>query len=75
VTTKPVIPREQARGDVDNAVDDYLEDTGSRVAMDLGARLERAYAQIANHPAGSPRFAYELGIPNLRPVRIKGFHT
>ena len=72
--TKPVIPREQARDDVDKAVDDYLEDADSRGAMDLVARLERTYAQIADHPAsGSPRFAYELGISNLRHVRIKDF--
>jgi len=47
-----------------------------RVAMDLVARLERAYAQIAHHPAsGAPRFAYELAIPNLRHVRIKVLST
>ena len=72
--TKPIIPRAQARSDVDKAVDDYLEDAGLRVALDLVARLEHAYAQIANYPAsGSPRFAYELSVPNLRHVRIKGF--
>ena len=74
MTTKPVVPRGQARNDVDKAVDDYLENAGPRVAMDLIAGLELAYAQIANYPAsGSPRFAYDLGIPNLRHVRIKGF--
>lgn len=26
--TKPIIPRAQARSDVDKAVDDYLEDAG-----------------------------------------------
>ena len=74
MTTKPVVLRGQARNDVDKAVDDYLGSAGPRVAMDLVEGLERACAQIANYPAsGSPRFAHELGIPNLRHVRIRGF--
>jgi toxin ParE1/3/4 len=74
VTAKPVIPREQALQDVDKAVEDYLDAAGPRVAINLVEQLERAYAQIASYPgAGSPRFGYELGVPNLRHVRIKGF--
>lgn len=72
--TKPVIPREQARRDADIAVDDYRENTGPEVALDLVEGLALAHARIASYPAaGSPCFAYELGIPDLRHVRIKGF--
>jgi toxin ParE1/3/4 len=74
VTAKLVIPREQAREDVDKAVEDYLETAGPQVAINLIEQLEHAYTRIASYPAaGSPRFAYELGVPNLRHVRIKGY--
>ncbi|MET2832293.1 type II toxin-antitoxin system RelE/ParE family toxin [Mesorhizobium shangrilense] len=74
MTAKLVIPREQAREDVDKAVENYLETAGPRVTTNLVEQLERAYTQIASYPAaGSPRFAYELGVPNLRHVRINGF--
>jgi toxin ParE1/3/4 len=56
------------------AVADYQENAGPRVALSLVEELERAFARIASYPAaGSPRFAYELGIPDLRHVRVKGF--
>ncbi len=74
MTTKPVIPRAIARRDVEQAIDHYLAIADSSVALNLIDGLERAYAQISSYPAsGSPRFSFELGIPDLRHMRIKGF--
>ena len=64
---KPVIPREQANRDVDEAVAYYLSEAGEAVAMGFVDALEKAYGHIARHPAtGSPRYAHELNLPGLR---------
>lgn len=65
--TKPVIPREQANQDVDEAVAYYLSEAGEAVAMGFVDALEKAYCHIGRHPAmGSPRYAHELNLPGLR---------
>lgn len=65
--TKPVIPREQAKRDVDEALAYYLSEAGEAVAFRFIDALEKAYAHIARHPAtGSPRYAHELNLPCLR---------
>ncbi|MFN3702055.1 type II toxin-antitoxin system RelE/ParE family toxin [Thermomonas sp.] len=65
--TKPVIPREQANRDVDEAVAYYLNEAGEAVAMGFVDALERAYGHIGRHPAtGSQRYAHELNLPGLR---------
>jgi toxin ParE1/3/4 len=67
VKTKPVIPREQANRDVDEAVAYYLNEAGEAVAMGFVDALERAYGHIGRHPAtGSQRYAHELNLPGLR---------
>lgn len=64
---KGVVPRELAVRDVDDAIDHYLVVAGAHVAMGFVDELERAYAHIARHPAsGSPRYAHQLGLENLR---------
>ena len=64
---KPVIPREQAKQDVDEALACYLSEAGEAVAFRFIDALEKAYAHIARHPAtGSPRYAHELNLPGLR---------
>lgn len=64
---KPVVPREQARRDVDEAITYYLAEAGESVALGFIDALEQAYAQIGRHPAiGSPRYAHELNLPGLR---------
>ncbi len=64
---KPVIPREQANRDVDDAVAYYLNEATEAVALGFIDSLEKAYAHIARHPAtGSPRYAHELNLPGLR---------
>ena len=64
---KPVVPREQANRDVDNAVAYYLSEGAKSAALNFIAALEQAYSHISRHPAtGSPRYAHELNLPGLR---------
>lgn len=65
--TKPVVPREQARQDVEDAVAHYLAKGAEAAALGLIDALEKAYSHISRHPAtGSPRYAHELNLPGLR---------
>jgi len=67
VKTKPVVPREQARQDVDEALAYYLAQDAEAAALGFIDALEQAYAHIGRHPAtGSPRYAHELNLPGLR---------
>ena len=67
MTITPVIPRDQAIGDVEHAIDCYLDEGAAQAASDLIDALQAAYRLIGRHPGiGSPRYGYELGIPGLR---------
>jgi toxin ParE1/3/4 len=67
VKAKAIVPREFANRDVDEAVEHYLKEGGESVAIGFIDALERAYQQIGRHPeAGSPRYAHELNLPDLR---------
>lgn len=64
---KPVVPREQANLDVDDAVAYYLDEATASVALDFIDALEQAYTHIGRHPGtGSPRYGHELDLPGLR---------
>jgi toxin ParE1/3/4 len=64
---KPVVPRELANHDVDEAVAHYLSEAREQVALGFVDALERAYRHIARHPASdSSRYAVELSMPGLR---------
>jgi toxin ParE1/3/4 len=64
---KPVIPRERARQDAEEAVDYYLGESAPEAALGFIDALERAYVHIGRHPAtGSSRYAHELQLPGLR---------
>ena len=65
--SKPVIPRELANRDVDEAIAYYLSEGADQAALSFIDALERAYTHIGRHPAtGSPRYAHELNLPGLR---------
>lgn len=65
--TKPVVPREQARRDVDETVAFYLNEGAEQAALGFIDALETAYTHIGRHPAtGSPRYAHELNLQGLR---------
>jgi toxin ParE1/3/4 len=67
VTPKPVIPREQANRDIDEAIEHYLAEGSGQAAPGFVTALERGFAHIGRHPAsGSPRYAQELNLPGLR---------
>lgn len=67
MTGKPVVPREQARRDVEDAVAHYLAEDAGSAALGFIDALEKAYVHIGRHPAtGSPRYAHELNLPGLR---------
>ena len=64
---KPVVPREEASRDVDEAIAYYITEGSGLAAMGFVDALEQAYAHIGRHPAtGSPRYAHELNLPGLR---------
>ena len=64
---KPIVPREQANTDVNEAIDHYLNETAEQAAFGFIKALEQAYIHIGRHPAtGSPRYAHELSLPGLR---------
>ena len=64
---KPVVPREQAHRDVENAVEYYLAEDADAAALGFIDALEKAFSHIARHPTtGSPRCAHELNLPGLR---------
>ena len=64
---KPVVLRERARRDIDEAVEHYMAEAGPAVALAFIDALEDAFRRIGEQPAaGSPRFAHELDIPGLR---------
>lgn len=63
---KPVVPREQANRDVDEAVTFYLQDASSAIALDFIDELEGAYTHLSRHPGtGSLRHGYELDLSGL----------
>ncbi len=64
---KPVVPRQEANRDIDEAISYYLHENTEQAAVGFIDSLERAYAHISRHPAtGSPRYANELSLPGLR---------
>lgn len=72
--SKPVVPRERANRDVDEAIGHYLSEGATQAALGFIAALERAYGHIGRHPAaGSPRYAHELDLPGLRSWPLKRY--
>jgi toxin ParE1/3/4 len=67
VKTRPVVPREQARQDVEDAVAHYLDEDAEAAALGFIDALNMAYSHIGRHSAsGSPRYVHELNLPGLR---------
>jgi toxin ParE1/3/4 len=59
--------RERAATDIDQAADYYLGEGETEVALRFIDAVERAVNQVGRAPhAGSPRYSYELEIPDLR---------
>ena len=74
MTGKPVVLRELARRDVDEAVEHYLSEASPSVALAFVDALEEASRHIGERPAsGSPRYAGELDLPGIRSWLVQGF--
>lgn len=71
---KPVIPRAQARQDVEDAIAHYLAGQVPEAALGFIDALKKGFRHIARHPAsGSPRSAHELDLPGLRAWPLSGY--
>ena len=67
MSRRPVVLRERARRDIDEAVEHYLAESGEAVALAFVDALEDTRRRIGELPkSGSPRYAHELDIPGLR---------
>lgn len=74
MTARPVVPRELANRDVDEAIGHYLRENAGKAALGFIDALERAYSHIGRHPgAGSPPYALELDLAGLRAWPLKGY--
>jgi len=74
VTAKPVIPRQRAKSDVDQAIEHYTSEAGEAVALGFVDAVEMAYRHIARHPAsGTSRHAHELDLPGLKAWPLKRY--
>lgn len=63
---KPAVRSTLASADIQAAVEFYVAETAPLAAQFIDA-LEHAVHQLESHPAtGSPRYAHELNIPQLR---------
>jgi toxin ParE1/3/4 len=67
VKALPVVARELAAQDVDDAIAFYLGEGPEKAALGFVDALEDAYAHIGRHSAtGSPRYALDLNLRGLR---------
>lgn len=67
MNSKPIVPRQLANQDVDDAIAYYLGEGFAHPALGFVDELERAYIHIGRYPAtGSTRYAHELNLPGLR---------
>lgn len=72
--SKPVIPSRRAILDVLEAAGYYEAEAGEAVADRFIAAVHAAFEAIGRVPGiGSPRYAHELGLPELRSWRLKGY--
>ena len=60
-------PAQAGQPDIDEVIEYYLAEAAEQVALHFIEGLERAYENIARHPAtGATRYAHELNLPGLR---------
>jgi toxin ParE1/3/4 len=74
MTRKRVVLRSLAEQDVEDACSYYLDAGGVSLRLEFVDALERTLDLIArNPPAGSPRYAVDLNLPELRCWLLKDF--
>jgi len=73
VKARPVVPRQQAVRDIEEAVVWYLGQGAVPAALGFIDAVEQAFERISRNPAaGSPRYAHELDVPGLRSWPLHG---
>lgn len=66
--------RSRAAADIEAAITHFRGDAGDAVALAFVDALQHGIDQLARSPnAGSLRFAFELGIPEVRALRLRRF--
>jgi toxin ParE1/3/4 len=74
MSVKPVVPRDRANRDIDDAVAYDLKERAEEAALGLVDALEDAYLLLGRYPAvGASHYAHELGIPGLRSWSLPRF--
>jgi toxin ParE1/3/4 len=74
MSAKPVVLRERAARDVEMAVDRYVQEAGSAIAIAFVGRLEACLRAIGGQPAiGSLRYAHELNLPGVRAFPLQRY--
>jgi toxin ParE1/3/4 len=74
VTRRRVVTTRRADEDVDGALAHYLGEGAADAAFGFVDALEDAKGLLRDHPSiGSPRFAIETGIPELRGLSLQRF--
>ena len=71
---RPVVPRQRANRDIEEAIAYYLRENAAQAALGFIGAVEQAYTHISRSPAsGSPRYAHELNLPGLRSWPVQGY--
>ncbi|MCL4780946.1 MAG: type II toxin-antitoxin system RelE/ParE family toxin [Gammaproteobacteria bacterium] len=71
---KPVVARERANRDIDEAIAWYLGEHAAHAAFGFIDAVEGAFSHVSRFPsAGSPRYALELNLPGLRCWPVPGY--
>ena len=72
--SKPVVLRQIAERDIEQAARHYLKEGGLDLSLRFIDALEAAFGHLGARPAtGSPRYATEVELPGLRVWPLKRF--
>lgn len=74
MTPLRVVTTRQADTDIESAIDHYLGQGAPQAALGFADTLEDAKVLLSEHPhLGSPRFAVETNIPEIRALALRRF--
>ena len=71
---KPLVPRERANRDIEEAIAWYLKENAPLAAVGFINAVEQAYRHVSRFPASGPmRYGHELNLPGLRFWPVRGY--
>ncbi len=74
MNARPVVLRDLAQQDIDEAIAHYQAEGGDPLALRLIDAVQQAFRRIGSHPGiGSLRYSYELGLEGLRAWPLRRF--